>query len=167
MCDNYRPISLLQIGYKIFSIIILQRLRDGGAQKRIWPTQFGFRQKYGTTDALFVARRVMDEIWATKEGKGVFVPLDWAKAFDSISPEALVRALKRFGCPDKLVNVISSIYENRTFVVRDNGNSSNPKTQHYGICQGCPLSPFLFIIVMTGSLHDAKEDFENMYGIAD
>ena len=110
------------------------------------------------------------ELWrkygARKMGNGFFVALDWAKAFDSIFPEALTRALRRFGCPLKLVSVIGAIYENRTFVVQDNGICSNPKTQHYGICQGCPLSPFLFIIVMTVLLHDAKEDFENMYGIS-
>ena len=109
----------------------------------------------------------MEEIWGTKDGKGVFLALDWAKVFDSISPEAMTRALRRFDFPPKLVSVIGAIYENRTFVVHDNGNCSDPKTQHYGICQGCPLSPFLFIIVMTILLHDAREDFENMYGPID
>ena len=56
LCDTYRPISLLRVGYKIFSTIILERLRNGRAQKHIWPTQFGFQPNYGTTDALFVAR---------------------------------------------------------------------------------------------------------------
>jgi hypothetical protein len=151
-CDNYRPISLLQIGYKLFAIILLQRLRDAGAQEQIWPTQFGFKQKYGTTDALFIARRVIEEIWGMRDGKGVFLALDWAKVFDSISPDAMARALIRFGCPPKVVAIISEIYKRRTFVVHDNGCCSDRKIQHYGICQGCPLSPFLFTIVKSKSV---------------
>ena len=50
---------------------MLERLPDGEAQKQILPTQFGFRENYGTIDALFVARRVMEEIWGMKDGKGV------------------------------------------------------------------------------------------------
>ena len=160
-CDNYRPISLLQIGYKLFAIIILQSLRNAGAQQQIWPTQFGFKQKCGTNDALFVARRVIEEIWGMRDGKGVFLALDWAKAFDSISPEAMARALHRFGCPSKLVVIVMEIYKRRTFVVHDSGYCSKKRSPHYGICQGCPL----FTIVMTVLLHDAREDFENMQGI--
>ena len=79
----------------------------------------------------------------------------------------MTRALIRFGCPSKLVCIISEIYKRRSFVVHDNGCCSDKKTQYYGICQGFPLSPFLFTIVMTVLLHDAKEDFENMQGLVD
>ena len=81
---------------KMFSMILLQRLRKAGAQERIWPTQFGFKQKYGTNDALFVARRVIEEIWGMRDGRGTFLALDWAKAFDRIKPDIMLRALTRF-----------------------------------------------------------------------
>ena len=51
-CENYRPISLLAVGYKIFAAILLRRLKDAGAEDRIWPTQFGFRSGCGCADAL-------------------------------------------------------------------------------------------------------------------
>ena len=108
-------------------------------------------------DVLFVARRIIEEIWRMREGRGVFLALDWAKAFDTISPEAMSRALIRFGLPPKLVTIIGEIYKRRSFVVHDSGCCSEKKTQHYGICQGCPLSPFLFTIVMTVLLSDAKQ----------
>lgn len=98
------------------------------------PTQFGFKQKCGTNDALFVARRVMEEIWGMRDGKGVFVAFGSAKQFDSISPEAMVRALKLFGCPSKLVEFVMEINKRRLFVVHDSGYCSEKKTQHYGIC---------------------------------
>eukprot|EP00973_Karenia_brevis_P080993 11234647-Karenia_brevis.AAC.1 len=48
--DNYRPISLLQIGYKIFSALILNRLKANGIDDKLWSTQFGFRPKKGSSN---------------------------------------------------------------------------------------------------------------------
>ena len=68
-CGNYRPISLLAVGYKMFASMLLRRLQKAGAEQRLWPTQFGFRTGMGTTDALFLARRSLEEAWATKDGR--------------------------------------------------------------------------------------------------
>ena len=65
-CGNYRPISLLAVGYQILAAILLRRLKDAGAADRIWPTQFGFRSGCGCADALFIARRKVENAWARK-----------------------------------------------------------------------------------------------------
>ena len=59
-CVNYRPISLLTMGYKLLATILLSRLKTGGAESRIWNSQFGFRSGVDTTDALFVMRRLFE-----------------------------------------------------------------------------------------------------------
>ena len=134
-CENYRPISLLQIGYKLFALILLTRLKAAGAEDRIWRTQFGFRSQYGTRDALFLARRMIERAWDEKHGKLVFLALDWAKAFDTISPDALTAALERFGVTPPLLKVIRSIYSDRCFQVRDAGCTSTAHPQTFGSCQ--------------------------------
>ena len=157
-CENYRPISLLCIvGYKLFANILLERLRKAGAEKRLWPPQFGFRSGRGTGDALFIARREIERANRQKDGKTILLALDWAKAFDSVSPDALATALKRFGIPQELVQMISAIYTDRRFIIRDAGSTSTWHPQAFGISQGCPLSPFLFVILMGVLIKDAKQ----------
>ena len=51
--QNSGPISLLAVGYKVFSAILFLRLQDAGAEGRIWPTQFGFRSGCCCMDAHF------------------------------------------------------------------------------------------------------------------
>lgn len=48
-----------------------------------------------------------------KNGSAVFVALDWAKAFDCISPDGLVDALRRFGLPRRFLEFIQNIYHHR------------------------------------------------------
>ena len=163
-CGNYRPISLLCMGYKIIASVILRRLKQGGAENRIWNTQFGFKSKSGTFDALFLLRRVLDDVWAEKDGSAVFVALDWAKAFDCISPDGLLDALRRFGLPRPFLEFIKNIYGNRQFFVQDMGQQSKYRAQLHGISQGCPLSPFLFIMLMTVIMHDATNKLQNSFG---
>ena len=62
----------------------------------------------------------------------------------------------RFGCGSDFSAMMSEIYSDRRFIVQDGGCSSNWHVQSYGISQGCPLSPFLFSILMTVALHDAN-----------
>lgn len=155
-CGNYRPICLLNAAYKIFAMLLLKRLVLAGADERIWPTQFGFKRQRGTDEALHCARRAVERAWADRGGKLHLLDLDWRKAFDSINPDALLNALRRFGLPPKFVDMVSAIYTNRVFEVSECGATSSRNVQNAGICQGCPLSPYLFIIVMTVLMHDAR-----------
>ena len=134
-------------------------MKDAGAEDRIWPTQFGFRSGCGCADALFIARRKVENAWARKDGNLLLLALDWAKAFDSISPAGLVNAMSRFGIPYHFCSVVRSIYNGRHFMVRDGSATSHQHPQCFGISQGCPLSPFLFSIVMTMPIQDAKATF--------
>jgi len=147
--ENYRPISLLCIGYKVLAGILLDRLKQGGADGRIRESQYGFRPKRGTADALFLARRVIDATLASSNGSVLLLLLDWSKAFDRVKPEALLRALDRFGLSEGILAMIGAIYESRTFSIRDGGGRSAVHKQAAGIAQGCPLSPYLFVMAMT------------------
>ena len=108
-CENFRPISLLSVTYKLYAALILKRLQDAGAEDRITASQFGFRRGTGTREALFVARRLVETAVAQRDGHLALLALDWAKAFDSINPEAMVVGLRRFGLPEHLIEIVKNI----------------------------------------------------------
>ena len=56
---NYRPISLLNATYKIYTTILQKRLAEV-LDPHLQPTQYGFRRKKSTANAVHYVRRVME-----------------------------------------------------------------------------------------------------------
>ena len=113
-----------------------------------WETQYGFRKNKSTADAIYILRKML-ELQERHKQPGYFLFIDWEKAFDSIDHNAMFTALERMGTPQKIVNIIKQSYANTTFQVNKDGELSGVKIQGSGIRQGCPLSPYLFVLVMT------------------
>ena len=155
-CANYRPIALLNASYKLFASILFNRLKAANVDQSLSPTQFGFRKGSSVNHALFMARRFIDCALVKKDGKLVALALDWSKAFDSIMLESMYFALSRLGVPHDFVSMIKAIYTSRAFFVQCSSHDSSRRVQYAGICQGCPLSPFLFIMVMDVLMKDAR-----------
>ena len=84
----------------------------------------------------------------------VLVLLDWEKAFDKIDQSRMMEALRRLNIRRKIIANIEAIYERAKFKVKDRESESEFKLQSSGIRQGCPLSPYLFLLVMTVMFED-------------
>ena len=143
--ENYRPIPLLPIGYKILAALIHQRLLDGGVDEKIRESQYGFRPKRNCADALSLVTHIIDAAHENRSEKLIMLFLDWAKTFDRVPGDSLLKVLTRFGIPEYVIKLIGSIYEEREFFIHDYCGDSKICPQRAGIAQGCPFSPFLFI----------------------
>ena len=144
---NYRPISLLNTFYKIYAALLQKRLAKAH-DHQLRSTQFGFRANRSTQQPLFVLRRLQD--LALKTGSPFqLLFLDWRMAFDKVDHDSMIIALERLGVHRQYVDIIRDLYTNQTFYTRGPFGDTAKATPHTGIRQGCPLSPYLFIMVMT------------------
>jgi hypothetical protein len=145
--ENYRPISLLGGFYKIYMMLIRKRIQTE-VEDIVSQAQYGFRPAKSTAQAIYIIRRIQD--YAEKTGGALYMTLlDWEKAFDKVDHDALGQALQRMGIDDKIINALRDGYEKATFYTEDEFGKSGKKKQRSGIRQGCPLSPYLFVLVMT------------------
>ena len=141
--------------YKMFTAVLQQRISaklDPFLQK----TQYGFRRKKSTAHAVHIIRRILD-LGERTNRKINLILLDWKKAFDKVNQDGLFKAMERMGIDDKLIRLTKRAYKNPTFKIEIEGKSSSWHKQHTGIRQGCPLSPYLFLILMTVIFWDVHQ----------
>ena len=155
---NYRPVSLLNCTYKLYAALIKQGLADG-TDHLINSTQFGSRRIRSTTDALQYARIIIDIGESTPQPVHLLLQ-DWEKAFDAIPHDRLMHSLQRSSINDHYIQAIKPLYTNPQFFVEIEGDKSEYQTQSTGIRQGYPLSPYLFLLVMTCLFHDVKQQIQ-------
>ena len=105
--ENYRPISLLNSSYKIYSAMIKVRL-EKALEQIITKTQFGFRKSKSCAHALHLIRRIID-LGEMSNDNIITIFLDWEKAFDKVDHEKLLGALKRLRIPQHYLDIIANL----------------------------------------------------------
>ncbi len=109
---NWRPISLLNVDYKIISKVITNRL------KRIMPFIIGTDQSCGVqdrniSDNLTVLRDIIFFINNENE-QAAILSIDQEKAFDRIEWNYMFNMMETMGIPTGLINWVNILYSNPT-----------------------------------------------------
>ena len=65
------------------------------------------------------------------------------------------------GLPELYISNIQAIYKNPTFIVSTDTGESSERSQKSGVRQGCPLSPYLFIIALHVIFFDLEQKLLN------
>jgi len=157
---SYRPIMLTDTAYKIFMRMVASRL-EKIAGHRLRYQQLGFQKHRSTIQALHILRRITDGFLACRNLDLNLLFLDWAKAFDRLAPDAIKDALTKHGIDGSLLQAILALREG-TFCVMGNSrlpDGTKKRPQQRGIRQGCPASPYIFIIVLNWILGSCMEEF--------
>lgn len=163
-CDlnNWRPITLLNVDYKILAHCLAERIKPI-LPKIINTDQNGFVMG---RNIRYNIRLIQDIIDYTEKNKfdGSIIFLDFAKAFDSIEWEFMLSTLKHFGFKNSFLNWVSTLYNQINCLVSNNGWLSEPVNISRGIRQGCPLSALLFVITVEVMATKIRQD-GNIRGI--
>ena len=155
-CSNYRGISLLNSGDKIYAKIITQCLKTI-SETILLEEQNGFRVGRSCIDNVFIIKETVDKRRKFNlETHMAF--LDLEKAFERVNQNQLWQILNRRGIPYHLIEVIKSLYKN-TSVQIDTGKKILEKIYiNQGVRQGCNLSPALFNIYIDDLLRNWKHE---------
>ena len=74
--------------------------------------------------------------------------LNLSKAFDTVLKSTVMKALYRKGVPSDVKNLIDDLYTDATTTISTSTKSTRPISINSGVKQGCPLSPFLFNLII-------------------
>jgi hypothetical protein len=143
--ENYWPICIIPIMYKLFSKIIFSRIRSTliAAQSC---DQAGFRPKYSCDNHLFTVTMLGEKL--NEYGRPCWLAaLDFKKAFDSIEQSAIWEALEEQGVERRFISILQSLYEDQRATVQTD-ETSRSFGIFRGTKQGDPISPVLFNAVV-------------------
>lgn len=145
--ENYRGIALLDVGYKMLTNIMANRIRNWlEKEKLLVESQAGFREGRGTRDHVFTLNALINNKLRKKGGKLFCAFIDLKAAFDSIDRKILTQKLDKIGIKGKMLGMIEKIYSlTLNEIITGEGISEKFQTEK-GVRQGCPLSPILFNI---------------------
>lgn len=143
--SDFRPISLCNTTYKIFSKILVNRLKLL-LYKFIGKTQSGFVPGRQILDASITTHEVLHSM--EKSGNlGMALKLDISKAYDRINWSFLYKVMERIGFSQNVIRMVKSMVENVSYSVMVNGSSWRNFGRERGLRQEDPISPYLFIMV--------------------
>eukprot|EP00973_Karenia_brevis_P036586 5043515-Karenia_brevis.AAC.1 len=143
--ENYRPICVIPLLYKLFSKVLLGRISII-LERAQCVEQAGFRAGFSVDDHLFTVVAVIDRLAEFNLPLWV-AAVDFCKAFDSVEFESIWKSLISHRVPTAYVRVLRSIYKHQIAkVVAD--KESKPIPIHRGTKQGDPISPALFNAVL-------------------
>jgi hypothetical protein len=126
--------------------VLLNRMRTA-IDKMLRPNQAGFRPGRSCCEQIFSLRQIVDKCLAWQ--RPVLMNfIDFKKAFDCIHRESLWKIAANYGIPDKVINIMKSLYRGSSCAVKVDGVLSEFFEIHSGVRQGCVLSPLLFGIAM-------------------
>ena len=145
-CSSYRPISLLNVDFKLLSKLLALRL-ESFLPSIISLDQTGFirnRHSFSNLRRLF---NVLYNVSSSNTHEAV-ISLDAEKAFDRVEWDYLFHALEKFGFKNNFISWIKLLYSAPQASVRTNNIQSEYFHLYRSTRQGCPLSPLLFAIAI-------------------
>lgn len=158
--SQFRPISLLNVCFKLATKMIVNRLKPLLADI-ISPAQASFIPGRQIIDNVVIVQEVLHSMAEKRKRKWMMIKIDLEKAYDRINWVFLRSMLELAQFPPSLIEVIMHCQTGGSMELLLNGSKAGKFTPTRGIRQGDPLSPYLFVICMELLTHIIETEVEN------
>lgn len=148
LVNSYRPITLLPCLGKVMERVLKKRIEYYLEKYNLLhSSQTGFRREKSTTDALLIAKNIIEE---SKENNNycIAVFLDLEGAYDCVWHIGLLYKLIEIGLDRQTILWLGNYLQDRFTKVRVKDEYSDSKNMFIGVPQGAVLSPCLFNIML-------------------
>ena len=142
---NWRPITFFNLGYKIYAKALQLRLQPV-LMDVISPDQSAFLPLRFILDNLLITQETMAWVESSNQPL-IFLKLDFSKAYDMVDWQCMYKIIEKLGFPQVFIKMVSLLFHDASACVKLNREPSPYFPIQRGVRQGCPLAPYLFLIV--------------------
>ena len=156
---NWRPISLLNVIYKLTSSVIASRLKNV-LHKLIHEDQKCFIAERFIGENI---RLIYDILFETKQQEipGLLLSVDFQQAFDSVSWKFIAKTLDYYNFGPSFKKWIKTFQNGSESCILQNDHMSDYFCLQRGCRQGDPISPYIFILCAEVLSHMIRKDSRN------
>ena len=155
--QHWRPITLLNVIYKILAKTLARRLQPY-LSELIHDSQTGFIQERSIFYNIILFWEMVAFAELHKQDLAILF-LDFEKAYDRVDWDFMEGTLVRMGFPNTWIRGVSTLYHDAYSSLLFAGDVGRRFPISRSVRQGCPLAPFLFLLVSEAfSVHLNSED---------